>query len=63
MTAKGYSQLVAVIFAAVALLQLIRAIAGWPVTIGGTVLPLWPSWIAFVVAAGLAWLGFKAARA
>jgi hypothetical protein len=54
---------VAVIFAAVALLQLIRAIAGWPVTIGGTVLPLWPSWIAFVVAAGLAWLGFKAARA
>ncbi len=63
MTAKSYSLLVAVIFAIIALVQVVRAIAGWPVTVGGTIMPVWPSWIAFVVAAGLAWLGFKASRA
>ena len=35
------------------------AVAGWPVTVGGMEMPIWPSWVAFVVAAGLAWLGFK----
>jgi hypothetical protein len=63
MTAKSYSLLVAAIFAVVALMQLVRAVAGWPVTVGDTIMPVWPSWIAFVVAAGLAWLGFKASRA
>ena len=41
------------------LLQFLRAVAGWPVTVGGMEMPIWPSWVAFVVAAGLAWLGFK----
>jgi hypothetical protein len=63
MTATSYSRLAAAIFAVVALLQLIRALAGWPVTVGDTTIPLWPSWVACVVAAGLAWLGFTASRA
>jgi hypothetical protein len=35
-------------------------LAGWPVTVGGITMPVWPSWLAFVVAGALAWLGFTA---
>jgi hypothetical protein len=63
MRAKTYSRLAALIFAILALLQLDRAVSGWPVTVGTTFsVPLWASWIACVVAAGLAWLGFAASR-
>jgi hypothetical protein len=60
MSAESYARLAASIFAVIAVLQLARALAGWPVTIGGTTIPVWPSWLAFVVAGGLAWLGFSA---
>ena len=64
MIAKNYSRLAALIFTIVAVLQLARAVSGWPVTVGTTIsIPLWASWIACVVAAGLAWLGFDASRA
>ena len=62
MTAKSYSVLAAVIFAIIAILQLVRAISGWPVTVHDIGLPLWASWVACIVAAGLAWLGFSASR-
>ena len=62
MTAKSYSLLAAVIFTIVAVLQLTRAVSGWEVTVGTTVMPVWPSWIAALVAGVLAWLGFTAAR-
>lgn len=62
MTARNYCRLAAVIFTIVAILQLTRAVLGWDVTVGTTVMPLWPSWIAFAVAGVLAWLGFSAAR-
>ena len=58
MTAKTFSFVAAVIFTIVALLQLTRAVAGWEVTVGTTAMPMWPSWIAGLVAATLAWLGF-----
>jgi hypothetical protein len=55
--------LLALIFAIVAVLQLVRAASGLPVTFGTTTsIPLWASWIACFVAAGLAWLGFDASR-
>ena len=60
MTAKTFSSIAAVIFTIVALLQLTRAVAGWDVVIGTTTVPMWPSWIAGLVAATLAWLGFTA---
>jgi uncharacterized membrane protein (DUF2068 family) len=64
MPAKNFSRLAALIFAIVAVLQLVRAVGGWPVTVGTTIsIPLWASWIACVVAAILAWLGFDASRA
>ena len=64
MTAKNFSLLAAVIFAIVAVLQFARAISGWPITLGTTIsIPVWASWVACVVAAVLAWLGFNASRA
>jgi hypothetical protein len=60
MTASSYARLAGAIFAVIALLQLARALAGWPVTVGGVTMPIWPSWIAVVVAGALAWLGFTA---
>ena len=64
MTARSYSRLTAVIFAIIAILQLTRAAGLWPpVTVGTMAMPEWPSWAAFVVAGGLAWLGFTASRA
>jgi hypothetical protein len=51
-----YSRLAAAIFAIVAILQLLRALAGWPVTIGRTAIPVWASWVAFVIAGVLAWI-------
>ena len=64
MTVKNYSRLAALIFAIVAVLQLARAVSSLPVTVGTTIsIPLWASWIACVVTAVLAWLGFNASRA
>ena len=60
MSAKSFARLAAVIFGIIALLQLTRAVAGWPATVGGVDIPLWPSWVACVVTAVLAWLGFRA---
>jgi hypothetical protein len=63
MTADNFSRLAAVIFAVVALAHLVRAVSGWPITLGDISLPVWASWVAFIVAAMLAWLGLTASRA
>jgi len=58
MTAAGYSILAAIVFSIVAVLQIARAAMGAPVTIGKTSIPIWASWVAALVAAVLAWLGY-----
>jgi hypothetical protein len=64
MTAKNFSLLAALLFAIVAVLQFARAVSGWPITLGTTIsTPLWASWVACILAAALAWLGFNASRA
>jgi hypothetical protein len=60
MIASHYSLLAALIFALVAVLQIGRAVARLPITIGQTSIPIWASWVACVVAIILAWLGFAA---
>jgi hypothetical protein len=62
MTATQYSLLAALIFALVAVLQLVRAVAGLPVTIGRTPIPIWASWVACGVAIILVWLGYTASQ-
>jgi hypothetical protein len=44
MSASAYARIAAIIFALIALLQLVRALLGWPVTVGGAEMPVWPSW-------------------
>ena len=60
MTVKSYCTLAAAVFALIALLQLARAVMGWPVTVSGHSIPLWASWIAFVVAGALNVIGWRA---
>jgi hypothetical protein len=62
MTAVQYSLLVSVIFALVAILQIVRAITGLAVTVGRTSIPVWASWIVGAVAIILAWLGYAASH-
>jgi len=62
MKATSYARLAAALFAIISVLQLVRALAGWPITVGATMIPVWASWIAFVVAGTLAWIGITAAR-
>jgi hypothetical protein len=63
MNARSYSRLAAWLFAIIAVLQFTRALGGWQIVVNGTAsVPVWASWIACVIAAGLAWIGFDAAR-
>ena len=62
MTAYRFSRLAAVIFAIIALLQLLRAFTGFEIAVGGEIIPVWPSWIAAIVAGFLAYLGFTASE-
>ena len=65
-TARSFALLSALIFAVIAVMQVMRALLGWSVTVdvgGGPVsIPFWPNWIAFAVCALLSWLGFTASR-
>jgi hypothetical protein len=63
MSSRNFSALAAVIFAIVAALHVIRAVAGWPVTIDAMSVPIWASWVACLATGALAWLGFAASRA
>jgi hypothetical protein len=58
MNATSYARLAGVIFAMVAILQLVRAVSGWPVTVAGAEISVSASWVASVVAGVLALLGF-----
>ena len=62
MEATRYSRLAAAVFALIGLLQLLRAAAGWQITLNGMAIPIWASWIAAVAALLLAWLGYSASR-
>lgn len=59
---KPFSTTAAVVFALVALAQLLRLVLGWPVVVNGVNIPLWASAIACLVAAGLAVMVWREAR-
>jgi hypothetical protein len=48
-----------VLFGVIALLQAVRALNQWPVSVGGFDVPVWVSWIAMVVAGGLCVWAFR----
>jgi len=59
-TARIFCMLAGAIFVVIAVLQLTRAVSGWQITFNGVTVPMWLSWITFVIAAALAWLGLRA---
>ena len=59
MAAKPYLMISGVVFALVAALHLIRALAGWAFVIGPWVIPTFGSWAAFVAAGVLALWAFR----
>jgi hypothetical protein len=59
---KPFTLVAVVVFALVSLLQLLRLLLGWEVTINGTVIPLWASGVACVVAASLAVMVWRERR-
>ena len=59
MDQKTFSLVAGLIFAMVALFHLVRIFAEWIVIIGDWSIPMWVSWIALVVAGGLALLGLR----
>ena len=61
MPTRTFCKLAASIFALIALLQLLRIVMGWSVTLNGGDVPLWASWIAVAVAGALSLIGFRAA--
>jgi hypothetical protein len=61
MNRKTFSTVAGAIFTLVALFHLIRIFEDWPVIIGDWSVPKSVSWVALVVAGGLALLGFRLA--
>ena len=59
---KPFTAVTVVLLALIALVQLLRFILGWEVTVNGLILPVWLSGIAFVITAALAVMVWREAR-
>ena len=59
---KPFTLVAVIVFSVVALLQLLRLLLGWEITINAITIPLWASGVAFVVAAGLAAMVWRERR-
>jgi hypothetical protein len=62
MDTKTFSLGAGLIFAVVALFHLARIVMDWSVIIGDWSIPMWASWVALVVAGGLALLGLRLSK-
>jgi hypothetical protein len=51
---KPFTTVAVLFLALIALVQLLRFVLGWEITVNGVIVPVWASGIAFVVAAVLA---------
>jgi membrane associated rhomboid family serine protease len=59
---KPFTTIAVVVFSLVALVQLLRVVLGWEVTVNGFAIPFWASVIACMVAATLAYMLRRAAE-
>jgi hypothetical protein len=59
---RRYEQVSGVFFSLLALVQLTRAILGWPVQVSTVAVPTWASIIAFLVTGSFAIWAFRASR-
>ena len=62
MSQKAFLLVAAIIFLLVGLLHVLRLVYGWTVVIGGWSVPMWVSWVALIVAALLAYEGFRLSK-
>ena len=60
---RRYGLVSGFVFAILALAQLTRALLGWPVRVDGFFIPVWVSFVAFLITAGLSVWGIRAAGA
>jgi len=60
---RSYGLVSGFVFAIVALAQLTRALLGWPVRVDGFFVPIWVSFVAFLITGGLSVWGIRAAGA
>ena len=59
---KPFTAITVVLLALIAVVQLLRFVLGWEVTVNGLIVPIWLSGIAFVITAGLALMVWREAR-
>jgi len=59
MNLKTFCAVTGAVFTIVALIHFARIVLVWQVTIDGWSVPMWVSWIGFVVAVGLGYFGVK----
>ena len=59
---KPFTTISIVVLSLIAILQLVRLILGWEVSINGVIFPLWVSGVAFVVLGGLALMLWRERR-
>ena len=62
MTEKTFLKIAAAIFGVVAVVHLVRILAGWSIVIDGWTVPMWVSWIGLIVSGGLSYYGAMLAK-
>ncbi len=58
---RRYERVSGTVFAIISLLQLVRALLGWPVQVDLFAVPIWVSVVAFLASGGLAIWAFRSA--
>ena len=59
MTKKFYFLITGILFALITLVHLCRLVQGWEITVHGTIIPIWVSWIGLVISGALAYYGLR----
>ena len=62
MKQRNFNRWAAGLFSIVSALHLIRAVSGWEMQVNGWTIPIWVSWLAFVVLGWLALSSWKLPR-
>ena len=59
---RPFTIIAVALFSLIALLQLLRFVLGWEITVNGVSVPVWASGVAFVITAGLAVMVWRETR-
>jgi hypothetical protein len=59
---KPFTNVSVVVLAFIAMMQLLRFVMGWEVSVNGVHVPVWVSGVAFLIAGGLAVMVWREAR-